>query len=264
MTPKLGRLPRSYDPAIPHLSALRMLACREHVTNPAPNWFTHIKDLNGFGQMLNNEYGCCVEAGSYHAIQVLSSVMNTDGLEITEPDACVLKAYEEVTGFDPANPSSDQGTDMQTYLKHWLNTGIPTGPTAETRHKCDAFVEIDPRNHGDIKEVIAGAGFVYLGFNVPNYLMAEGDVPQVWDYPSAGDGTIVGGHCVIAARADDSGVWVVSWGSVYHMTWAFWDRFTDEAYAIIDPDWANLQGTPLGIPLHVLIAQMRGLAAPAP
>ena len=44
MTPKLGRLPRSYDPAIPHLSALRMMAGRTHVTNPAPNWFTHKTD----------------------------------------------------------------------------------------------------------------------------------------------------------------------------------------------------------------------------
>jgi hypothetical protein len=270
MTPKLGRLPRLHDPNIPQLEALRK---RHHhkVHDPAPvtgaDWLAKV-DLNGLGMMLNDTLGCCVEAGSFHAIQVLSSYMNRDGLEITETDACVLKAYEEAAGYNPADPATDQGTDMQTYLKYWLNTGIPTGAEAQSRHKLVAFIELDPKNHSDVLEVIEQCGFVYLGFNVPSYMMGppDGGGPPLgsWTYPPAAgaDTSIVGGHCVAAPRGDADGLFVVSWGGVYEMSWGFLDQYCDEAYAVVDLDWGSLHGTPLGIPLGVLAEEMKALAAP--
>jgi hypothetical protein len=266
---KLGRLPRSHDPAVPQLDTLRRTLLK---TSQAPgavvqaNWLQKIRPAD-LGMMLNDQYGCCVEAGSFHAIQVLSSFMNRDGLEITEPDACVLQAYREVTGFDPSDPATDQGTDMQAYLKHWLNVGLPTGPGAQSRHRCVAFVEINPKNHQDVVEVIARCGFAYLGFEVPAYIMGpDGASPLAdWVYPdpSGASEASTGGHCVIAAAADPLGVTVISWGGVYKMSWRFWDRFVDEAYAVVDPDWANQHGTPLGISLGALAAEMKPLAAPA-
>lgn len=267
MTPKLGRLPRGYDPRIPHLSALRLaFPAAPGDVQAAPNWLTHIADLNSLGMFLNDSIGDCVPAGSYHALQILSSIMNHDGLEITEPDACALKAYEEVTGYNPADPATDNGTDMQTYLKHWLTVGIPTGAQAQTRHRCVAYVEVDPRNHADVLDVIAQCGFVYLGFNVPTFIMGpDGDAPlPTWDWPAppGGDASSAGGHCVIGVAEMDAnaGVRVISWGAVYQMTWAFWDQFVDEAYAVVDPDWANATGSPFGVPLATLAAQMRALA----
>jgi hypothetical protein len=264
MTLKLGRLPRGNDPRIPMLSALRP-AVPALATPTAPDWLSQITDLNSFGMMLNDKYGCCVVAGSYHGIQILSSVMNPDGLEITEPDACVLKAYELVTGFNPTDPATDQGTDMQTYLKYWMTTGIPTGPAAATRHRCVGFAEVDIKDHAEVLEVIQQCGFIYLGFNVPNYIMGQDELAPLgtWDYPPApgADATLSGGHCVIAPKADAEALYVVSWGAVYKMTWAFWDQFVDEAYAVIDLDWGNAKGTPYGISLEALAKQMEALAA---
>jgi len=268
MTFRLGRLPRGHDPRIPHLSALRLAFPDTRPGTPTtalPDWLTRIPDLNVLGMMENDRYGCCVEAGSYHALQVLSSQMNPDGLIITEPDLDVLKAYELATGFDPTIPGSDQGTDMQTYLQLWLTTGIPTGQQAESRHRCVGYAEIDPRNHLDVRQVIEECGFVYVGFEVPNYIMGpEGDAPlATWVGPAAGDDTTIsGGHCVIGVKETLAGLEVISWGAVYTMGWDFWDRYVDEAYAVVDRDWGNAKGTPFGIPLPTLAAQMHALSAP--
>ena len=274
MTPKLGRLPRAFDPRIPHLSAL-LQANRfpMRTAETYPDWLVHIADLNSLGMMENDRYGCCAEAGAYHALQVLSSVMNPDGLEITEPDLCVLKLYEEVTGFNPADAAAtDNGTVLQDLLKQWVGAGIPSGLHVESRHRCVGFAEVDPRNHQDVLDVIEQCGFIYLGFNVPNYIMGPGGAAPLptWDAPSMGDDTTsAGGHCVIGVAAMPPaenipcpGVRVISWGAVFQMTWPFWDQNVDECYAVVDRDWGNAKGSPFGIPLATLAKQMEALAPP--
>jgi len=53
---------------------------------------------------------------------------------------------------------------------------------------------------------------------------------------------------------------VISWGGSYTMTWAFFAKFVDEAYAIADPDWISAKKTtPGGLSLQQLEQAMQAL-----
>lgn len=254
---KLGCRPRRRDPRVPHYSAITA-----GVLLPEPPAAVH----NGAGMpsnlgvMLNDRLGDCTCAGFYHALQLWSFVARK--ALVTEPDVDVEDLYEQACGYVPGNPSTDQGGVEQDVLGFLLNTGAPMGPDGAQRHKITAFVEVDPAKPIDIRRTIADCGLVYIGFAVPAYMPETAGA--TWDVDPSGDQTIVGGHCVILVGYDAEGLDVISWGNTYRMTWAFFAKFVDEAYAIADPWWIEATGkTPAGLTLATLEAQMaaiRGVA----
>jgi hypothetical protein len=50
---------------------------------------------------------------------------------------------------------------------------------------------------------------------------------------------------VIAVGYDDDWVYVVTWGKVIKMSWAFWDEYVEEAWAVISPGWRTVSGLDL-------------------
>lgn len=248
----LGRKPRARSPLIAHMSALtagRFLP----PPPPAVDWLGGLPD--DLGMMLNDSLGDCTCAAVYHAIQVWTA--NAGLVMQTEPDIDVLTLYERACGYNPADPSTDQGGDEQHVLRYWLRQGAPM--TGNGVNKLAAFVEIDPRITDDVKRAIAACGLVYIGFNVPAYLMAS-EPPAVWDVDENADNTIIGGHAVILPSYTATQLGVVSWAKKYAMTWAFFARFVDEVYGLADDDWINAKGTtPGGLTKAQLEAQMRVL-----
>jgi hypothetical protein len=236
---KFGRLSRGHNPLVPRLRAV----LGDSVLPPVPGPINYLVGMaKALGAMLNDSLGCCTIAGMYHALQVLT--FSADGVMDTEPDSEVLATYEHF-GYVPGNPATDTGCVEQDVLNYWLNSGIPVNGGV---NKLLAFVEIDVADTDNIKRAIYDCGVVYIGFNVPAFLeqglMGAG---STWDVNPTGDNSIVGGHCVILAGFDAGGVYLVSWGSVYYMTWAFFAQFCDEAYALIDEDWIRTSGlNPLG------------------
>lgn len=253
---KMGRLPRRRDPRVPQLS--RMQTPQTVAMPPrAVHWGAGLP--KNLGMMGNDVYGDCTIAAYYHAIQLWSSHCNRDGLTITEPDADVLALYSAACGYVPGDPATDQGGDEQTVLTYLSKVGAPTGPKGATHHRLAAFVEVNPANLDDVKRSIAACGLVYIGFNVPAYLMAAAP-PPFWMLDDTGDNSIVGGHAIILTGYDDGGLDLISWGQAFRMTWKFFQRFVDEVYALVDYDWVNTKGmTPAGIPLHALEAAMTAL-----
>ena len=257
---KLGRKPRVYNPGFPHLSALIRKAAP--LILPAfYDWGSKVP-ATGLGMMLNDQLGNCTCAAYYHALQVWSSNCNPDGLMITEPDDDVLTLYERACGYDPQDPSTDQGGIEQDLLSYLVRQGAPTGAQGQTRHHLRAGIEIDVRNLDDVKRAIYEAGLVYIGFTVPQSIMpADGQVPDVWDV--GGDETAVGGHAVVNPSFDENGFGTISWGRKYFMTTAFWSKFVDEAYALVDIDFFKATGlSPLGLSIPDLEAQMSALKDP--
>ena len=84
-----------------------------------------------FGVMLNDQLGCCTIAAYFHARQVWS--FNAGGMEITNPDSDVLFGYQKICGYDPSNPTTDQGGNEQDVLTYLLNTGPPVRPDHRLR-----------------------------------------------------------------------------------------------------------------------------------
>ena len=254
---KFGRLPRTFDSRVPHYSSLSLSVAPQLPPPPSVDWSKGV-DPN-WGTHLNDQIGDCTIAAAFNAMQLWSSHARTH--ELVEPDAKALAAYEEYTGYDPADPATDRGAVEQDVLTRWFRDGVPIKEGPDGRSFLRAFVEVDPRNHDDVKRVIAACGCVYIGFDVPAFLTA-GPMPMHWDWLGSGDASIVGGHAVIAPGYDAAQLQIVSWGSgAYRMTWAFWDKFVVEAYALAHPWFIDATGkTPLGLSLDQLKAAMAALA----
>ena len=103
----------------------------------------------------------------------------------------------------------------------------------------------------------------YIGFNVPQYIMPPDEEPlKVWDVNPKADNTVGGGHAVVLAGYDANGARLISWGQYYTMTWAFFEKFVDEAYAIADAGWiTKFNTTPGGLTLQQLEQAMQALKA---
>lgn len=238
-----GRLPRTYNPAIPHLSALAMrgpapaaIPVKVDYTEPLP------ADL---GMMLNDQFGDCTMAGLGHAVEVWSRFAG--GLERVVSDAAIRRACEEFNAFN--------GAVEQDVLAQAVTGGFPLDATGNERTNLTAIFELDPRNPADLRRAIYECGVVYLGLTCPAYLL-DGDVPAVWDVagPPTNDG-----HCVVAAGYDQSSglTRIVSWGARYDLTDRFIAAYVDEAYALVSPLWLEAGGsTPLGMTAAELEAQV--------
>lgn len=261
MPRNLGRKPRTFNPRVPHMSAL--MAPLKSLPPPPPtmDWLSALPD--DLGMMMNDQLGDCTCAAVYHAIQVWT--FNASGKLDTEPDQDVLRLYELACGYNPADPSTDQGGIEQDVLGYWKLHGAPLGAVTGHRHqqlvnKLAAFVEIDPRVTDDVKHGIADCGLVYIGFQVPAFLM-DGEPPAVWDVNPSADNSIIGGHAIVLPSYDSAGLGLISWGAKYKMTWGFFAQFVDEVYAPADPDWISAKGTTLaGLTLAELEAQMAAIA----
>ncbi len=190
-------------------------------SNGEPKW----------GAMLNNELGCCTIAAAAHAVQVFS--LNA-GTEVTLPDSDVLKYYELWDGYQPGHPETDNGGIELDVLNRWKKEEF-------AGHALLAYASVNVRSTAQIRQAIWLFGGLYIGMLVPNYIMS--DIPSLWDLPKSGsDGGIAGGHAVFVTGYDDVGLTFISWGSVYRMTWAFWARYVDEAYALLSPDFIQPRG----------------------
>jgi hypothetical protein len=253
---KLGRLHRTYDPRVPHMSAL--LAGQTLVPPPPRQDWTAGMPPN-LGMMLNDTLGDCTCAAVYHAMQVWS--FNAGGAMQTQPDGDVEKLYILACGYNPRLGGEGPGGNEQHVLTYLLKKGAPIGPDGASRNKIAAFVEVDPRNTDDVKRTINDCGVAYIGFNVPQYIVPAppSTPPQVWDVQQTNN-AIVGGHAVVLAGYDQNGARVISWGQYYTMTWAFFAQYVDEVYAIADATWISTKGTsPGGLSLDELESQMQAL-----
>lgn len=252
---KLGRQPRKHDPRVPHLSAL--LAGQKKIVPPLDvDWTATLN--SSYGMMANDRLGDCTCASIYHARQVWTK--DAGGTEITESDDRVIQLYEEACGYNPGDSSTDNGGVEQDVLTYLLNTGMPIGDGTQ-RDKLLGFVEVDPRNLDDVRRTIAECGGCYIGFEVPDTLMANGP-PTIWSDTSSDN--IIGGHCVWLAGYDENGPHCISWGALYLMTWGFFARYTDEAYALLDGTWIAASGkTPFGMTEEQLAAQMSAIKVAA-
>lgn len=207
------------------------------------------KGVTSWGMMLNDTLGDCTIAGAGHAIQVWSL---NDTKEITLPDSDILEQYEDWCGYNPADPSTDQGGIELDVLNRWKKYSM-------CGKHLKAFATVNVSNFTEVKNAIALLGGVYIGLNVSNYVMNNETAPgSTWDVVP-NDGGIDGGHCVFVCGYDATTLTFISWGSVYKMTYAFWTKYVDEAYALLGLSWVGEGKSPTGLNLTQLEADLAQL-----
>jgi hypothetical protein len=148
---KLGRKPN--DSSKPRIK----LAAHLNMTSPPPACAAW-EGVPELGMLGNDQYGDCVFAGNGHLVQALSWF--GQGTESAVGEEEVLAEYSRVTGFDPADPATDQGASVQDGLADLRRNGL-------AGVKLAAFAELDVTDLDAIKTACAQLGPLSAGVNLP-------------------------------------------------------------------------------------------------
>jgi len=182
------------------------------------NQFTpHLIDNRMFA---NDLYGCCVISGQAHAS--LRYECFEQNLLINIADNEVVGTYLKQTG------GADNGLYMLDSLNVWRKEGWIAGRKA---YNIYAFAKLNSSYHDDVKYSIMLFRGVMAGLALPNSAKNQ----SVWDVSIYdGERGTWGGHCVYIHAYNETGPICMTWGRKQQMTWAFFTKYCDEAYAIID------------------------------
>lgn len=247
-----GKLPA--QPARPHLRLSAVLS-----TLAAPpascDWQSDSITWPMYG---NDQWGDCTCAEIGHQVNQLT--FYGSGTEVQPTDADVLGVYSAVTGFNPKKPSTDQGAYIQDVLAYWRRTGI-------AGHKIVAYGSVDVGNLVEVKQAIALFGSINIGINFPDSAMDQFNAGEVWDVVKGA--RVEGGHCVMAGAYGNGRIGVVTWGAETEMTEAFWKKYVDEAWVVLDEDGltragAYFAGAPSFYDLGQQFTALTGEANPVP
>jgi hypothetical protein len=196
----------------------------------------YARDLT-WAMLANDRYGCCTCAASGHQIELQER--NAGQREVQVSDHDVLEAYSAVTGFDPARPETDNGAYCLDVLNYRRRVGIGREKDG-SRHTIYAFAKVNHKADAEVKLASWMFGGVYIGVALPESAQRE---PYDWHTvlgPNVEPGSW-GGHCVTVNGYDHAYVYFVTWGRQARMSWAFWAKYVDEAYAVISEDFLNQQ-----------------------
>ncbi len=222
---------------------------------PLPAAFGHdaIIGADAWGMLANDLYGDCVFAGAAHETMLL---VGEAGGTVAFTDADVLADYAAVTGFDPAKPNTDQGTDMQEAAAYRRKTGIVDANG--DRHKIAAYLSLEPGNlqHLFLASYLFGA--VGIGLQLPASALQQTEQGLAWDVVA--NTTIDGGHYVPLVGRQADGLHVVSWGAIQRITEAFLTQYCDEAVAYVSQECLLDQKSPEGFAYDDLISDLAALA----
>lgn len=246
---KLGKLSVREDPrTLMGVSYMRTVS-------PPPSSVDWISNVPHWKMFANNQLGDCTCATAGHCIEQWT--YNATNSETDLGDQDIISAYSAVTGYNPADPKTDQGANELDVLNYWRNSGI-------AGHKIAAYVKLDITNLAQIKQAVNLFGGVYVGIAMP--LSAQTQVGSVWDVDSSPNGKAGswGGHAVHIGAYDGSSLTCITWGAPQKMTNAFWAAYVEEAYALVSVDFFNGAKDPQGFDFPTLLADLQAVGSNQP
>lgn len=223
---KLGKLP-----ARPGAISLRLSDYVDLSKLPTPPAeFGHDALVTApWGMLGNDSVGDCVLAGGGHETMLWNAA---GGRVIPFADASTLSDYSAITGYNPADPSTDNGTDMQQAAAYRQKTGLLDA--AGNRHLVGAYLAIEA---GNIDEHLVAA-FLFeaigVGITFPSTAMQQFSDGQPWDVVAGS--TIEGGHYVPGIARRGGMLLAVTWDAKQFMTDAFFKANNDESVAYVSQE----------------------------
>lgn len=226
---KFGKLPAKKDPR-----NLRM-ADILRVKKEPPEEYDFDVAHNGVPTPMfgNDAHGDCVIAGRAH---------QTLRFEVAEQNKILPITTDEVlTAWRKENGNTEDGLIMLDSLNAWRKDGWLIGGQ---NYKIKAFAEVNPIDHKEVKSTIFSDIGIMLGVSLPDSWIKEFYAGKPWadtnlppNYQS--------GHCVYIPGYTHDGPVCVTWGRKQQMSWEWFDKYTDEAYAVLDA--TNIQNIDIGI-----------------
>jgi len=214
--------------------------------------FGHEKMVtHDWGMLGNDTYGCCVWSGGDHE----EMVWNAEGAHpVIFTTQNTLADYAACTGFDPNNPDSDQGTDMQVAASYRQKTGLLDANG--NRHKVGAYVAL---RVGDLQELYLASyifGAVGVGIEVPASAQDQfGNEP--WSVVPGS--SIEGGHYVPMVARRSGLIQFLTWGAEQAATEQFYTTYNDESLCYISQEMLTGGKTLEGFDIEQLNADLAAL-----
>lgn len=220
---RLGKLPH-----VPDTRDIKFKAIAPDEALPTPpkrfGYGTIFKDWQMLG---NDRYGDCVWAGIAHEVMGFNKLA---GHPVVFTDQAVLSDYSAVTGFDPNDPNTDQGTDVRSAVQYWQKTGVVDGQGR--RHKIGAYAWLTPGDYDELMKACFLFEFVGIGFSVQQAQMDQFNQGKPWDYVPGSPN--IGGHYVVpTGRASLTDNGLLTWGRRQSFTRKFYEELSDEAVVAV-------------------------------
>lgn len=238
---KLGRLPKRDDPKTLMLANYLDVAALP----PIPPVFDITAPVHSWPMYGNNRISDCTIAAAGHMIEAWTHAAG----KFRVPSEVTIEHAYWATG-----DGTDDGRNELDVLNYWRHHGIGIDKISE-------YVFVDPRNHQHMQAAMYLFGGVYTGIDLPATAQTQSRWAVVGDgkHGSSAPGSW-GGHAVPFLGYDPHGVRLVTWGYTMWADWAFNDDYTEEAYAILSPDWLNAAGKTLqGFDLAALKADLAAI-----
>jgi hypothetical protein len=224
---------------------------------PPPDVVDYYSAVPSWPMYGNDDLGDCTWAAIGHMVQAWTAFA---GAERTPAEADIVQGYWE-TGTPPSATGvtggpTDNGRMEPHVLSYWRHNGIPN-----EQDSIIGYAAINAKNPDRVKFAIENFGGVYVALAMP--LTAEQQ--SVWDYvPESPDNQPYswGGHAVPVLGYDAEFLYLVTWGFVMKMTWAFWQHYGVASYALISPDFVG-KATAAGVDMDGVQAQIGALTSGA-
>lgn len=247
---RLGKLPAQRRLGVPALGDfLDKAAVWPSV--PPQGWEA-VVGSGDWGMLGNDTVGDCAIAGIMHLVQAQSANV---GAELHSTSDQSLALYSAVTGYNPANPNSDQGTVLADLLAYVQKNGLEMFDAngAVTTVDIVGYAAVDITSLAQLRYATYIFGGTYLGINCPEE--CENDLTN-WNFgPNL---PLAGGHCIARVGEGAAGGKIVSWGTVIPFSNNFWFNYGDEAWVVLTKAWVNAQAeSPSGMDLDGLISAMQ-------
>jgi hypothetical protein len=164
----------------------------------------------------NSTLGDCTAAGACHLTDVYSA---GGGSPAAMTAAQAIAFYSLSTGYDPSNPTTDQGGDEVTVLTTWENGGLD----GKGLHPIKGFVLVDGSNAPLLFASCWIFGGLYFGLELTDAMANTNQAGFLWTPGTANPND---GHCVVGAGGDSSGK-----GTIATNTWGLLGDFEMDAIA---------------------------------
>lgn len=228
-----------------------------------PQYFGHEKYLkfpmcgNGPDDTVRPGFGGagdCVLASADHQTQLWLNQQGVPSPRFLFNGATAIADYSAVTGYVVGDDYTDNGTMIRDALKYRQSTGIID--TKGNRHKIGAYLQLDPGNIDHVLMSMYLFGACEIGIQFPSSAWSQ--LGKLWK-PVAG-ATIEGGHDIPLVARRSPGWRCVTWGATQYLNLAFFQKYCDEAWAIVSPESLRKTGlTAEGFDLQGLNDALAGL-----
>jgi hypothetical protein len=256
--PFIPRLPKLGLHLGTHKPKLKLADYLDRAAAPPPAAITRPHAGFPWGMLANDMLGDCVCAMILHSIADFHLDAGTPVPAFIDEDAILL--YEKIGGYDPKDPSTDQGCDEGVAMSTW-EKGLPKTSDGVV-HKIAGTVAVDPADLVECRIAIDEFVDLQIGIALPTTAQGQAEWEVVGDPsndPDSAPGSW-GGHGIPFREYDAETFKCVTWGAELLLTVPFHQAYSQEAHVVVTREMLNKTGTgPSGVQWGDLVSDLSKL-----